>query len=96
MSADNWAICPRCHIKAENEWDAKQQEFRQAYGKVSEEEYHRMRIALQVKPKAENTMREDYEFYIEPGTGWFNASYGASCENCGFKHEFHHKEQLVI
>lgn len=34
MSADNWAICPKCHVKWNAHLNAVRKSVRDAYGKV--------------------------------------------------------------
>lgn len=85
MSADNWAVCPRCH-KQYKEPESK-------YGKVSEEEY----IALLSKPKeseAQN-MREDWSIGMDE-TGELHVGYSCACEKCGFSYEFETREQAKL
>jgi hypothetical protein len=43
---------------------------------------------------AEDQLREDYEFYINSG-GEFHADFYCSCQECGFKFKFNHKEVIV-
>jgi hypothetical protein len=39
------------------------------------------------------SLREDYEIILTVN-GEFSVSYGCRCENCDFRHEFNHVEQL--
>lgn len=41
----------------------------------------------------ERTMREDYEFSIDPETGVFTAQYLARCQECDFTFAFKHEQQ---
>jgi hypothetical protein len=43
----------------------------------------------------ENSLREDYELYINPDTGEFRADYSGGCSLCGFKFTFHHREITI-
>ena len=42
----------------------------------------------------DETLREDYEFYMDPTTGEFSAAYEGHCE-CGFEFTFKHKEPAM-
>ena len=95
MSADNWAFCPRClsiDVEKQNEL---QEAARNAYGKVSAEEYLSMLEASKMEPSKEPTLREDYEIETDE-LGEFHVNYGCSCDRCGFHFEFKYEEQLKI
>lgn len=92
MSADNWAICPRCLDRAKAERAAKFEAARIAYGNVEPEEYERLRSEAQVEidPEQFRTFREDYEFWGAED-GKVGASYKGRCQTCdlsaGFERE---------
>lgn len=44
----------------------------------------------------EETLREYYEFYIDPKTGKFSANYDASCDECEFEFSFNHEEKVPL
>lgn len=83
MSADNWDICPRCLYRARGESAARLQTAADFYGKVSPEEYERLRAEAQVAVDAEDfrTFREDYEFY-GASEGVARATYTGACQTC--------------
>jgi uncharacterized protein CbrC (UPF0167 family) len=83
VSADNWAICPRCLDRAKAAAAQAADEAAAAYGKVPADEYERLRAAAQapVSEEAFRTFRESYEFY-GAATGTITASYGAECTQC--------------
>ena len=89
MSADNWAICPRCVDRARAEAAAKFQAAVDAYGKVTPEEYETLRAEAQVPvyPEAFRTFREDHEFY-GAADGTITASYSGHCQTCGLGLDF--------
>lgn len=84
MSADNWAICPRCVYNARKEAEERFEAARAAYGNVPAAEYEALRAAAQVPvdPESFDTFREDYEIYgAEDGT--ITVTYSGSCNTCG-------------
>lgn len=88
MSADNWAICPKCQKNRETVSDVEA-----LYGRIPRADYEkRMQAALRPMPV---TLREDYALGIQPD-GTFAISYGASCKVCGFKFDYSHEEELTI
>lgn len=89
MSADNWAICPRCRARAAAVKDALIAKLAEAYGKVPVEEFDALRAEAEEPLHLENlqTFREDYEFYgAEDGV--VTASYSGSCKTCGLSLSF--------
>lgn len=92
MSASNWDVCFRCNKKAQEEHRERENEFAKSYGKVSAEEYERLRMEARRGPsEPQETLREDYELGI-CSDGKFYVIYSAHCEECGFKHDFRHEE----
>jgi len=97
MSADNWAVCPRCEKKRQAKIRETEAEVAAAYGKVSVDKFDAMRESLAELRTAEPepTFREDYEFYgVEAGV--LRIDYGGSCQVCGLEQEFHHAEPLAV
>ncbi len=91
MSADNWAICPKCKKIQEKKADENIKMVAAAYGKVPEDEYLKMKKELLNPPKQEDSLREDYELGIDD-EGTFSISYSAYCSECGFKFLFEQTE----
>ncbi len=92
MSADNWAICPRCLMLASSEQEARFQAAVDAYGKVPAEEYERLRAEAQ-QPFDEDgfqTFREDYEIY-GASEGTITVSYSGHCSKCNLGLDFKHE-----
>ena len=93
MSADNWARCPRCLQDAENALAAQGAEVDAAYGKVSVEEFDRMRDALYRAREhingenAYRSFREDYEI-TGAENGEVEVTYSGECNKCGLKLKF--------
>ena len=95
MSANNWTTCPRCMKMAIEEKDKQNKQAAESYGKVSEVEYIEILDKSNKDIQLEQTLREDYEFYMGDD-GEFSASYGAYCDRCGFKYQFEHKQTVEI
>jgi len=95
MSADNWAICPKCK-KSE---DAKQEKLRKkataAYGKVPPDEYLKLLEAANNPQEMRETLREDYQIGVMDD-GEFDIEYSAYCDKCGFKFSYKHAEDVPI
>lgn len=86
MSADNWAVCPKCWEDRNREQEKLQTKVDEAYGKVTSKEYLAMLHRLENPPKLENTLREEYELGILDGE--FYVRYKGSCRVCGFSYEY--------
>lgn len=97
MSADNWAICPRCEANRQASIRVVEEGVAAAYGVVSVEEFDRMRADLEARRAAEpeHTFREDYEFWgVEEGV--IKASYRGGCSACGLAHAFAIEQPLDL
>ena len=92
MSADNWAICPRCANATETEIAEAKQMLDENYGKVSRERYLQLLDKSREKPRYKATLREDYEIGIDVNE--FYVDYSASCSECGFTHKFERRERV--
>lgn len=95
MSADNWTECPRCLQEEVKKKDELMAQADSAYGTIPKAEYLELLKKSGEPLKAEQTLREDYEFWTNPD-GEFKASYRCHCDRCGFKHTFKHEEQLKL
>lgn len=94
MSADNWAICPRCLSEAGEKDQAEIERVAALYGKVPVEEFDAQRAALKpIDPEDYRTLREDYEFSgAEEGT--VEADYSCCCSKCGLGTSFNASKQF--
>jgi hypothetical protein len=95
VSADNWAICPRCVARARAEHEARFQAAVDAYGTVPAEEYERLRAEAQ-RPFDEGdfqTFREDYEIY-GAAEGTVVVSYSGHCSVCALGLDFKYERSL--
>lgn len=83
MSADNWAICPRCLDRELAAARAKQVEADAAYGTATQDEYEALLLEARkpIDPEKFRTFREDYEFY-GASDGVVTADYGGACSVC--------------
>jgi len=97
MSANNWAVCPRCLLRAERERERKLEEAAAAYGKVDRAAWLEMQAAAgdSVKPGDFETFREDYGLGVDEGGG-FKVEYAGSCDACGLRFGFRHEAQVDV
>lgn len=95
MSADNWAICPKCMQKQIEEHEQLKRQVGESYGVVPVEQYLQLRRKLEIPVKFEYTLREDYEIGVYED-GEFSISYKGYCDKCKFNYEYKHKEQVYI
>lgn len=93
MSADNWAICPRCHRRHFEKLRAGAERVKAAYGQVPVEDWDQMRTQQEEAEATplQATFREDYEFYGAE-KGEVISSYSGRCTACGLSLHFtdHH------
>lgn len=88
MSADNWAVCPRCMARARKAEADKLAEVMASYGTVPVAEFDAARAAIKpVRDQDYRTFREDYEIYGAEG-GLVQVSYSGHCDVCGLSLDF--------
>ena len=87
MSANNWAICPRCNKAEDDKRAALVKRLATDYGKVSMEKYAQLQAALSAPRPALDTLREDWEIGMDT-SGEFVVTYSCSCAKCGFAFEY--------
>ncbi len=92
MSADNWAICPKCEKLEEEKVETLKSDVKSKYGKVSEKKYLDLIMRVERTVELEDTLREDYAIGLVEGK--LKIQYYGSCERCGFKKEFKTSEAL--
>lgn len=97
MSADNWTECPRCLVKATKIHVADQDKADKAYGNVPVDEYLALRAIAEKPVEIDQTLREDYEFYLD-SKGKFLAVYCCECTTggCGYSFNFRHEEMTDV
>lgn len=86
MSADNWSKCPKCKEVAKKTNADLIAKIVESYGKIPVEEYDDMVKKASESIELEETLREDYEFYLEDDN--LNIDYGCSCNKCGFSYSY--------
>lgn len=92
MGADNWAICPRCRVKAIKQRQKLYAKADKAYGVKTPDEYRALFVEAQQPLELKQTLREDYGIGVGID-GMFGVDYHARCE-CGFNFEYKN-EQLA-
>ena len=99
MSADNWRECPLCLSEQRKKARELGRKMSDSYGKIPVDDFNVLQQehaqALSESDYLPETLREDYEFFINDDGNFF-ANYYAMCDNCGFKFEFHHVEKIKI
>lgn len=73
----------------------RRKKLRKAMGKCQQKQDDKLRMAADRIIPLRETLREDYEFYMEDD-GTFTASYDCHCDVCGFRHEFKHEEEIDL
>jgi len=87
MSADNWALCPKCKKNDITKLIARQRKVADSYGRIPADLYEADVIGLKNWPKLEHTLREDYEQGIDED-GEYTCSFRAACNVCHFSFTF--------
>ena len=84
MSADNWAICPKCEANDEIELENEAKWLEENYGKVDADNWlaARERHHAHQNLPTENTLREDYDIGVWDGE--FHVNYRGRCTKCGY------------
>ena len=97
MSADNWAVCPRCKKVRATDLADIERRVAESYGTVPVEEFDaaRDRLAEAQAAPVERTFREDYEVGVEED-GEFYVIYRGGCRECGLTHEYRYTDQLAV
>ena len=87
MSADNWAMCPACKKKNDDNNAKRIKDAESQYGEIPSGEYRALIKKAEKPIELEETLREDYEIGIYED-GSFQVSYRGKCETCGLQHTF--------
>ena len=95
MSADNWAVCPRCLAKAVKAHMLLTGEIKG--NETMSPDVKRLALSAipDVDPEDYRTWREDYEF-SGVTTGWITASYSGSCTECGLSADFTSLHDILL
>ena len=92
MSADNWAVCPRCVTRAKKTEADQLAKVMATYGKIPVAEFDAARAAIKpVRDEDHRTFREDYEI-SGASDGDVTVDYSGGCSTCGLRLNFkeHH------
>lgn len=95
MSADRWAICPKCKKTLNEKRDSAIRKAKASYGKVPEEDYRAAMDAAGKPVSLEETFREDYEQGMDED-GTYSVSYGGYCKRCGFTHKYTFSQDVPL
>lgn len=95
MSADNWAICPKCNQKQLKEQIDLAIKVQANYGILPVEDWLELKSQLDNPMKLDFTLREDYHIGVDGQTGKFFVTYKAGCRVCGFVYEYKHVESVT-
>ncbi len=95
MSADRWAICPKCKRTENEKRDAAIRKAKASYGKVPEEKYRAAIEEAGTPIDLQETFREDYEQGMDDD-GTYSVSYSGRCTRCGFSHKYTHSEDVSL
>ena len=96
MSADNWTVCPKCSQTKRKELELAQQSLKEAYGKVSLEEYLTLQERVEILSEdtsVSTSFREDYEQGVYDEEYFVN--YIGCCIECGFSHKYEFKQSVL-
>ncbi len=108
MSADNWAICPKCWMDTDTDTDTDDIDteaaqaaleadiatFTAKYGEQRGEQYRSIMLSTLEPMEPENTLREDWELGID-AEGTFYLKYTASCTKCGWEYKKRIQEKVI-
>lgn len=97
MSADNWAVCPRCRKREEARIADLQRRATEAYGQLPVDEFDALRAeaAKGIDLQKLCTFREDYEIWgADDGT--VRVNYSGECQACGLDLHFEHEHPMDL
>lgn len=94
MSADGWAVCPRCLKRARVKYQEGLDGVAALLAKLTEEERKIVNPSVKaVNSEDYRTFREDYEFYVNDD-GEVEVSYSGHCQVCELGIDFEDKRQI--
>lgn len=93
MGADNWSVCPRCSLAAQERKARALTAANKAYGKVSAEDYDRILMKAKEMPDVlkVHDLGEFYELGVDVN-GLFTVKYSCRCSQCDFEYAFKAQE----
>lgn len=86
MSADNYSRCPKCKRENEKEIIELEKKISDSYGKIPATEYLALLQQRDHPRVMEETLREDYEFFLNDEL--LQIRYSCSCSICKFEYKF--------
>jgi len=86
MSADNYSKCPKCRADMIKNKKDLIERASEGYGKISADEYNDLLTEGSKPIDLTETLREDYEFYLQDDI--LGISYSCSCSVCKFHFEY--------
>jgi len=95
MSANNWAICPKCKIKHEEDATKRLADAQEKYGKIPAEEFIIILAEAKKVSILKESLREDYEIGVDK-QGEFYVNYGCCCQTCRFIYEYRFNKKLLL
>lgn len=94
MSADRWAICPKCKQTEEQKRDAAIKKAKAKYGKVPEEQYRQEIKKAEATIHLQSSFREDFEQGMDED-GTYSLTYNGECSKCGFTHTYEFSQNVL-
>jgi len=95
MSADYWAVCPRCLKRAHAKYQEGIDAVAALLAKLTEQERKIVHPTVkEADPEDYRTFREDYEFYVNPATARVEVSFSGHCTECGFGIDFSDEREI--
>lgn len=101
MSADNWAICPKCERVTIRKLEEDEATVVAQYGKLPIDQWEDMQAGV-VHRRTEiakydvnrHTLREDWEIGTNNEGGEFRVHYTAGCHICKFEYSYDYGENV--
>jgi len=90
MSADSWAICPKCRQETER----IQNEAQSLYGKIPYSDWNDMIKDLPDEEDYPTEFREEYWIWTDKD-GIFHVDYNGECQKCEFEVKFEHSHNVM-
>lgn len=85
MSADSYSVCPRCKKAALKEYEDLQRQLHEGYGVLPLAEFDELRARAEKPFEIEESVREYYEFHLDPDESVLHISYHGKCDNCALE-----------
>lgn len=88
MSADNWAVCPKCAETRRVALEDAKKTLEKSYGKIPVDAYLQLReqTEKQLTELPPESLREDYSIGIYCGE--FSVNYTGRCQSCQYEYRY--------